>query len=283
MPSLRGRKEAPRGAAATGSDRVSAPVRRSRAAHDVVVEGLGRAIIAGRFKTGDTLPGKDELCARFGVSRTALREALQTLAAKGLIAAKTRIGTWVPEARHWNMFDSDVLAWRLARGADPDFVASLFEVRQAFEPVAAALAAKRRSEADLAGLRRHVAAMVAARDDKQRFSDADAAFHLCVLDASGNPIMHSIGALIATALAAAFELSAPTDEPALAETACRQHAAIVEALARRDAQAAADAMMQVIRQGWITYTNGPDRPLARLSLTTFSQKGRRTRGKVASS
>ncbi|HUN52683.1 MAG TPA: FadR/GntR family transcriptional regulator [Candidatus Sulfotelmatobacter sp.] len=247
-----------------------------------MVGGLGRAIVAGRFKAGGMLPDKDDLCERFGVSHTALREALQTLAAKGLIAARTRIGTWVLEARHWNMFDSDVLAWRLAEGADLDFVASLFEVRQAFEPVAAALAAKRRSEADLVDLRRQVAAMVAAGGDKQRFSDANAAFHLGVLDASGNPIMHSIGALIATALTAAFELSAPTDDPVLEANACRQHAAIVEALARRDAQAAADAMMQVIRQGWLTYTNGPDRPLAKLSLKTFSKKGRRRRGKIAS-
>jgi DNA-binding FadR family transcriptional regulator len=244
-------------------------VRRPRAAHDVVVQDLGRAIVAGAFRPGATLPGKDELCDRFGISHTALREALQTLAAKGLIAAKTRIGTWVLEARHWNMFDTDVLAWRLAKGADPDFVAHLFEVRQAFEPVAAALAAKQRSNADVSELRRHVQDMVAARSDKQRFTDADVAFHLQVLDASRNPIMHSIGAVISTALAAAFELSAPTDDTVLAANACRQHEAIVEAIAARKPQAAADTMMRVIRQGWITYTHGSDRPLARLSLRAF--------------
>jgi DNA-binding FadR family transcriptional regulator len=263
-----------RGTAMAEAERAPLEVRRARAAHDVVVEGLGRSIITGEFASGDMLPGKEELCQRFGVSHTALREALQTLAAKGLIAAKTKIGTWVLEARHWNMFDKDVLAWRLAKGSDPDFVASLFEVRQAFEPVAAALAAKRRSAADLVALRRHLAGMVDARGDKQRFSDADAAFHLCVLDASRNPIMHSIGAVIATALAAAFELSAPTDDPALQASSCGQHAAIVEALERRDAQLAADTMMIVIRQGWITYTQVAAPPLARLSLRTFSKKSR---------
>ncbi len=260
------------------AERAPGLVRRSRAAHDVVVEGLGRSIVSGTFQAGDTLPGKDELCLRFGVSHTALREALQTLAAKGLIAAKTRIGTWVLEPRHWNMFDKDVLAWRLAKGADPDFVASLFEVREAIEPVAAALAAKRRSDKDIAALRRHVATMVAAHGDKQRFTDADVAFHLQVLDASGNPIMHSIGALIATALAGAFELSAPTDDPELEENACRQHSAIIDALAKGNAQEAADTMMRVIRQGWITYTHVQDRPLANLSLKTFSKRGRRKPG-----
>jgi DNA-binding FadR family transcriptional regulator len=255
----------------------SAPAfaRRSRAAHDNVVEGLGRAIVSGAYRAGDMLPGKEELGARFGVSHTALREGLQTLAAKGLIGAKTKIGTWVLEARHWNMFDSDVLAWRLAKGADPDFVASLFEVRQAFEPVAAALAAQRRSEADLADLRLHVASMAASFGDKQRFTDADVAFHLRVLDASGNPIMHSIGAVIATALAAAFELSAPTDDRALEENAHRQHAHIVDAIAAGSSQAAADTMMRVIRQGWITYTHLRDRPLASISIKTFSRTGKR--------
>jgi len=266
-----------REAAIVPADRAPLQVRRPRAAHDAVVQQLGRTIVAGAYRAGAMLPGKDELCERFGVSHTALREALQTLAAKGLIAAKTRIGTWVLEPRHWNMFDSDVLAWRLAKSADPDFVASLFEVRQAFEPVAAALAAQRRSKADLADLRRHVAAMVAASGHKQRFSDADAAFHLRVLDASGNPIMRSIGALIATALAAAFELSAPTDDPALAANACRQHAAIVEAIARRDPQQAADAMMRVIRQGWVTYAQLSARPLVNLPIRAFAKKGRRIR------
>jgi DNA-binding FadR family transcriptional regulator len=254
--------------------------RRSRTAHDAVVDGLGRAIIAGHLQPGDMLPGKDELCERFGVSYTALREALQTLAAKGLIAAKTKVGTWVLEARHWNMFDKEVLAWQLATGSDPGFVASLFEVRQAFEPVAAALAAKRSSQADLADLRRLMDDMAAAFGDKQRFTDADVAFHLRVLDASGNPIMHSIGALIAAALAAAFELSAPTDDHELERNAHRQHAQIVAAIARRSPQEAADTMMRVIRQGWTTYTHLRDQPLANVSIKTFSRKGRRVPGVI---
>jgi DNA-binding FadR family transcriptional regulator len=255
----------------------AAPVwaRRSRTAHDNVVEGIGRAIVAGAHRPGDMLPGKEELCERFGVSHTALREGLQTLAAKGLIAARTKIGTWVLEARHWNMFDSDVLAWRLAKGADLDFVASLFEVRQAFEPVAAALAARRRSETDIADLKLHVATMAASFGDKQRFTDADVAFHLRVLDASGNPIMHSIGAVIATALAAAFELSAPTDDRALEENARRQHSRIIDAIAAGSSQEAADAMMGVIRQGWTTYTHLRDRPLANVSIKTFSRSGKK--------
>jgi DNA-binding FadR family transcriptional regulator len=242
---------------------------RSRTAHDSVVQGIGREIVSGRFAPGDLLPGKDELSERFGVSHTSVREALQTLSAKGLIAAKTKVGTWVLPGQHWNMFDSDVLAWRLAKGADRQFVARLFEVRQAFEPVAAALAARRRSDADLHELRLHLATMASSSGNKQRFTEADVAFHLRVLDASGNPLMRSIGALIAAALGAAFELSAPTDNPALERNAHRQHSDIVDALAKKDAQHASEAMMRVIRQGWKTYAHMDDHPLANLGLRRF--------------
>jgi DNA-binding FadR family transcriptional regulator len=244
--------------------------RRARSAHDAVLHGLGPAIVSGEMAVGAMLPNKDELSRRFGVSRTSLREALQTLAAKGLIAAKTKVGTWVLDEGRWNMFDSDILAWRLATGADRDFVASLFEIRQAFEPAAAAVAALRRDEAHLAQLHMHLAAMRDASGDKQRFTDADVAFHLCVLDASGNPFMRSIAALIATALAASFTLSAPTDNAELEANAHRQHGQIVEAISRQRSQAAADAMMRVIRQGWTTYCGLADRPLANLAMRSFT-------------
>ncbi|MFI5013888.1 MAG: FadR/GntR family transcriptional regulator [Hyphomicrobiales bacterium] len=232
--------------------------------------GLGRAIVSGELPAGAMLPSKDQLSRQFGVSNTSLREALKTLAAKGLIAAKSKVGTWVRDEASWNMFDSDILAWRLATGVGRDFVASLFEMRQTFEPAAAAVAALRRSDAHIAQLRKHLAAMRDASGDKQRFTDADVAFHLCVLEASGNPFMRSIGALIATALAASFALSAPTDNPELAANAHRQHSEIVQAIARRRPQSAADAMMRVIRQGWATYCGLDDRPLAELSVRSFA-------------
>jgi len=247
--------------------------RRPRSAHDAVLRGLGPAIVSGELRPGATLPGKDELARRFGVSHTSVREALQTLGAKGLIAARTKVGTWVQEESRWNMFDAEILAWRLATGADLEFVSGLFEIRQSFEPAAAAVAARRRNSAHVALLRRHLGEMQAASGDKERFTAADLAFHLAVLEASGNPFMRSIGSLIATALAASFTLSAPTDDPGLAASAHRQHGAIMVAIARRRPQAAADAMMRVIRQGWTTYCGGLGRPLARLPMRSFAKGG----------
>src|SRR5262249_1123616 len=89
---------------------------RVRSAHSLVTRGMGRGIRRGEYPVGAVLPGPPELMDHFGVSRTALREALQTLAAKGLVAAKTRIGTRVLDESHWNMFDPDILFWRLELG-----------------------------------------------------------------------------------------------------------------------------------------------------------------------
>lgn len=238
-------------------------------AHAAVLRGIGLAILSGEFPEGSALPAKEVLMQRYGVSNTPLREALQSLTAKGLIAARTKVGTWVRNGADWNMFDPDILGWRLEVGIDDAFLAKLFEMRQAFEPVSAAVAALRRSDEQVRDMRALVLDMAAAAPDMTRFIDADLALHLLVLTASANPFMRSIGALIRTALAASFASSAPSDDPRRAERAVAQHAAIVEAIARGQPQEAADAMMTVIRQGWLNTGCRTVRPLAALSTGWF--------------
>lgn len=209
---------------------------------------LGLDIIAGRTAEGAKLPGDAELILRFGVSRPVLREAVKTLVAKGLLSTKTRVGTVVRERSAWNMFDSDVLAWHLDAGIDKRFLRDLAEIRLAVEPQAAALAARRRSEAAVRQLRDSVARMDASASDSLDFANADLSLHLAVATASGNAFMRSIGAVIEAALRASFLLSAPVEEQERAR-AIATHGAIVEAIARRDAEAAAAAMTAVIHNG----------------------------------
>jgi len=111
--------------------------KKARTSHSQVVEDLGRAIIAGEYAVGATLPGDLELAQRFKVSRTVLREAMKTLAAKGLIVPRARIGTRVTPKTQWNLFDSDVLSWHFHHGVDQEFLDHLSEIRLAFEPFAA--------------------------------------------------------------------------------------------------------------------------------------------------
>lgn len=221
----------------------------ARSAHDMVAQGIGRSILEGEFAIGSTLPGDADLMDRFGVSRTALREALKTLAAKGLIESKTRVGTKVLGEKRWNMFDPDILAWRLQLGVDRSFLASLFEIRQALEPLAAAAAAHYRSDADLSCMTAAWEAMGRQPATRESFTAADLAFHRAILDASANPFLRSIGSVIQVALATSFTISSPVDDPERLVESSDQHRRILDAIARRDAQSASDAMSAVILQG----------------------------------
>src|SRR5262249_4340855 len=119
-------------------------VERAMSSHDHIAEILGTEILQGIHAPGRNMPPEAELIERFQVSRTVLREVMKTLAAKGFVASKTRIGTRVLDPGNWNYFDADVLAWRVRIGLDDEFRLSLTEVRQAIEAVAAGLRARPR-------------------------------------------------------------------------------------------------------------------------------------------
>ena len=184
-------------------------VPRRRSAHDLVAHGIGHSIMQGRFPIGSILPGDAELMEHFGVSRTALREALKTLAAKGLIESKTRVGTKVLDRHNWNMFDADIIEWHLELGIDAQFLGWLFEIRQALEPLACATAALRRTPEQLKAMHEALLAMYQFEKSRQGFTKADLAFHQAILEASGNPFLQSIGSLIGAALATSFTISSP--------------------------------------------------------------------------
>src|SRR5690554_3686810 len=147
--------------------------------HSLVLGQLGLAIVGGEFAEGSILPADAELLQRFGVSRTVLREALKTLAAKGMIEARARIGTRVLPRERWNLFDADVLAWHFEMGPDVGFLRSLAEVRIGIEIEAAALAAERASPEQAAGLADAVERMAAAATPAD-FARHDLEFHKAV-------------------------------------------------------------------------------------------------------
>jgi DNA-binding FadR family transcriptional regulator len=146
------------------------------------------------------------------------------------------------------MFDADVLAWHLDAGIDRRFLNDLAEIRLAVEPRAAALAAIRRSEADIAELQGSMARMRREASDSTGFADGDLALHLAVANASGNLFMRSIGNVIEAALRASFLLSAPV-ETQDRETVLLWHQRIVDAIEHGDERAAAAAMTEVIHNG----------------------------------
>jgi DNA-binding FadR family transcriptional regulator len=221
---------------------------RTRSAHDLVAHGIGQNIMQGRFPVGSILPGDAELMELFGVSRTALREALKTLAAKGLIESKTKVGTKVLDRHNWNMFDSDILEWHLEMGVDARFLGWLFEIRQTLEPLACATAALRRTPEQLKVMHRALQAMYQCESNRQGFTKADLAFHQAILEASGNPFLQSIGSVIGAALATSFTISSPVSSDDRFNEVMRQHQAVFDAIEQRNPSGASDAMATLILQ-----------------------------------
>lgn len=218
----------------------------SRSVQGVVTRAIASLILKGEIPEGSVLPNEAELMSRFGMSRTVLRESIKTLSAKGLVESRAKIGTRVLATQRWQMFDPDILAWRMALGIDARFMTELFEIRQVIEPAAAALAAARRQPAHLDRMRAALRVMGQPRQTAQGFADADLAFHLAVLDASANSMMRGIGAVIETALATSFMLSSPVDDPVRQRNSVAKHCMIADAVEAGDLSGASSAMASVI-------------------------------------
>lgn len=217
--------------------------------HSQVLWQLGVAIVRGDYPEGTILPSDTELLQRFAVSRTVLREALKTLAAKGMIEARARVGTRVLPKPRWNLFDADVLAWHFETGPDVEFLRSLSEVRIGVELEAAALAATRRSEAQALALV-DCANRLGEADTPEQFARTDLEFHRTVAEASGNPFMASISTLVELALTAAFTISSPVEDDAALSATVIAHRRIADAITAGSADDARDAMKAVITEGF---------------------------------
>lgn len=243
--------EIKRTSGSTGRAVASATRRRLpvRTLQSQVVDGIGIGIIGGEFPPGTTLPTDAALQERFGVSRTVLREALKALAAKNLITSRARIGTVVLPRREWSLFDPDVLSWHFETGPDITFLRSLAEIRIGLELESVALAAERRTEAQLKQMRACVDGMAAAGNTAD-FARSDLEFHRTVAEASGNPFMASITGLVDLVLATAFTISSPVDDGEARDVTVNHHRRVAEAIGARDAEGARAAMRVVIMEGF---------------------------------
>jgi len=212
---------------------------------DLVTSTLARQILSGSLRPGDRLPTETELGVQLGVSRTALRESIRTLAGKGLLESRTRSGTSVLPQSMWNHADPELLAWREGLEPDPQFMQSLIEVRRIIEPSAAALAAERASGRDLGRIEESYDLMcrTPAQNIEQSIG-ADEAFHLAVLAASHNPFLVNFGAMIGTALRVAFRLTTSISEDYAGTLYL--HGDVLEAIRMRRAMEAKAAMEKLL-------------------------------------
>lgn len=165
-----------------------------------VVEDLGTRIVRGDLKPGDPFPIEADLGREFSASRSVIREAVKSLAARGLIESKTRTGIRVLTPTHWNLLDPEVLSWRYKVMPPAQFFSELFEIRLMIEPPAAALAAQRATQADIAEMSEAFDEMSKIHQDSAAAVEADLRFHRAILAAGKNALLHQMGHLIAVGL-----------------------------------------------------------------------------------
>ncbi|EGF93617.1 galactonate operon transcriptional repressor [Asticcacaulis biprosthecium C19] len=209
-----------------------------------LLETLGQSIVVGEFEASG-FPTEAELCIRFGASRTVAREAVKMLTAKGLLSSRPRQGTRVEAVSNWNLLDPDVTRWMTERPYTNKIYRELTEVRLAIEPVAAALAAKRATKADLKAMR---AAFNAMRDEASHHDLAllaDIDFHVAILKASGNPFIIQLKELIHTALTISIGL---TNRIAGHTASLPAHEAVLIAIENGQHDVAEKAMRAIIAE-----------------------------------
>jgi DNA-binding FadR family transcriptional regulator len=178
-----------------------------------------------------------------GVSRTAMREAVRGLVAKGLIDSKPKRGTRVRHPTHWNHLDPDVLRWRVEVTDTETYLKKMFQIRHATEPEASALAALEATDEDHTRLKADFQAMVDAGDDNDAWVEADLRFHRSIYLATHNEFFWPIGQLFGFGLRQMFAIAAQGSHRARAVI---EHRDVLEAILARKPDLARAASLTLL-------------------------------------
>ena len=211
--------------------------------YEQIVRQIEDSILKGDLKEGEQLPPERDLALQFGVSRTAVREAVKTLREKGLVEAYPGRGTFITNGTsHSFKHTLD----RMMRGGPVEGTANLTEVREILEPEIAALAAQRADEEMVSAMRDAIAVMDKSRSDAEAFIEGDLDFHLALAEAAANPLILSlidsiVGLLREQRMRTYFVAGGP-------ERGQYHHKRILEAIEHRDPQGAREAMRAHLRQ-----------------------------------
>ncbi|MDH6284992.1 GntR family transcriptional repressor for pyruvate dehydrogenase complex [Rhodococcus sp. LBL1] len=208
-------------------------------ASDVLANELRERILSGEFAEGTPLPPERELVVQTKMSRTTVREALRILEVQGLVRIKAGRagGAFVQRPGEQSMADTVAL---LIRGRQIR-LAALLETREAIEPFCAQLAARHRTEEDLARLDAANDAITAAGDQLDAFLQANIDWHVAVASASHNELLSGLMISLSRAIYAATENEGFVDEKVRAITA-RAHRSVTKAIRDKDADAAVRRM-----------------------------------------
>ncbi len=225
-----------------GGGRLYKLVRTSRL-YEQIVQQIEETIVKGELKPGDQLPAERDLAQRFGVSRTAVREAVKALREKGLVEAYSGRGTFITDGTTQAVRQSLDLMVKIGQSEGS---AHLAEVRAILEPEIAALAASRIQESEVATMREAVAVMDKAGHDPDAYIEADLDFHLALAEGAANPLilslLDSIVGLLREQRIRIFRV------PGGPERGQIYHKRILEAVEHHDAEKARAAMKAHLEQ-----------------------------------
>jgi GntR family transcriptional repressor for pyruvate dehydrogenase complex len=220
------------------SDKVTVrrPIER-RKTYELVAERLTEEISSRTLKPGDLLPPERELVSAFGVGRSSVREALRILESRGLIEGRGN-GTFAVSTLR-NPLNQGL---HLLLAADEADAKELFEVRRILEGESAALAATRRTNADLRAMQVELDAMESGLGSEESFIEADLRFHLRLAQATRNRVvmhlMHAIRDLLQRSLSSSYHI------PGSPERAIGFHRLILEAIAAKRPDEARERMQE---------------------------------------
>lgn len=217
----------------------------ARRIHGAIAHDLGVAIVTGKYKPGDILSGEVAFSEQLNVSRSAYREAIRMLAAKGLVSSRPKTGTQVSPHSRWNLLDPEVLAWMFEGEPGKDFIRDLFELRLIVEPAAAEYAAQRRTGRELARMGHALEEMERYGLNTAEGRAADQTFHNTILEATRNTPLIALAGTIAAAVG--WTTIFKQRKRKLPRDPVPDHRTVYNAIADGDAKAARQAMTDLVR------------------------------------
>lgn len=211
-----------------------------RRVHAEIGQQIARRIIAGDLVTGQNLPTETELTHDFGVSRVAVREALRSLAQRGLLEQSQGRRTVILPMDRWDVFDPMVLAIMREEGKIFPVLKDFTWIRLNLEPAVAAEAAKNATPELIESLESIVEEMERIGGAHEGYYVADLDFHARLATAMGNNVLHRLMKVIGTLFT--HERKLPSDESASSRKGIKDHQAIIKAIADCDPEKASKLM-----------------------------------------
>lgn len=212
--------------------------------HGSVAREIGVGILSGRYPPKHGFPGEIEFSEQLQISRTALREAMRILSAKGLVESRPKAGTHVTPKSRWNLLDPDVLAWQFEAEPSKKFLHDLFELRMMVEPSAAELAAQRCTDAQIAQMKQALDEMARHGLATEAGRAADRRFHTLIIEAANNEPLMALSSFVSASIS--WTTIFKQRRRMLPRDPLPEHRRLYETIANRNPSAARDAMTVLI-------------------------------------